>query len=53
MGVQDRRLLTLGCGVVDYNARPRGGGLIGLGELDVIGFDYSGRKFTFAKSLRT
>jgi hypothetical protein len=36
--------LILGCGVVDYNARPPGGGLAGLGELDVIGFDFSGRK---------
>ena len=36
--------LVLGCGVVDYNARPPGGGLVGLGELDVIGFDFSGRK---------
>jgi hypothetical protein len=32
--------LLLGCGVVDYNARPPGGGLAGLGELDVIGLDF-------------
>src|SRR5438874_1394839 len=36
--------IVLGCGVVDYNARPPGGGLSGLGELDVIGFDFTGRK---------
>src|SRR5580700_3753424 len=34
----------LGCGVVDYNARPPGGGLLGLGELDVIGFDLENRR---------
>jgi hypothetical protein len=34
----------LGCGVVDYNARPPGGGLEGLGELDVIGFDFAQRR---------
>src|SRR4051812_33730448 len=33
--------LVLGCGVVDYNARPPGGGLQGLGELDVVGFDFA------------
>lgn len=27
------------CDVIDYNARPPGGGLEGLGELDVIGFN--------------
>src|SRR5690349_1924403 len=32
--------LELKCGVVDYNARSPGGGLQGLGELDVIGFDF-------------
>jgi hypothetical protein len=32
--------LVLGCSVVDYNARPTGGGIQGLGELDVIGFDF-------------
>jgi hypothetical protein len=32
------------CGVVDYNARPPGGGLQGLGELDVIGFDFLNRR---------
>jgi hypothetical protein len=36
--------LVLECGVVDYNARPPGGGLPGLGELDVIGFDFAGQK---------
>ena len=36
--------LELGCGVVDYNARFPGGGLRGLGELDVIGFDFAGRR---------
>ena len=36
--------LVLGCGVVDYNARPPGGGLAGLGELDVVGFDFAKRK---------
>ena len=35
--------LIRGCGVVDYNARPPGGGLKGLGELDVIGFDLEKR----------
>jgi hypothetical protein len=34
----------LRCGVVDYNARPPGGGLQGLGELDVIGFDFPSRR---------
>ena len=33
--------LVLQCGVVDYNARPPGGGLPGLGELDVIGFNFA------------
>src|SRR5579859_5773540 len=28
------------CDVIDYNARPPGGGLEGLGELDVIGFNF-------------
>lgn len=32
--------LILECDVVDYNARPPGGGLQGLGELDVIGFSF-------------
>jgi hypothetical protein len=36
--------VVLKCSVVDYNARPRGGGLEGLGELDVIGFDFADRK---------
>ena len=35
--------LVLGCDVVDYNARPPGGGLKGLGELDVIGFSFGER----------
>ena len=36
--------LVLQCDVVDYNARPPGGGLPGLGELDVIGFNFASRK---------
>ncbi|MFO1104313.1 MAG: hypothetical protein U1E20_15570 [Methylocystis sp.] len=36
--------LVLKCSVVDYNTRPPGGGLSGLGELDVIGFDFVNRK---------
>jgi hypothetical protein len=35
--------LILECDVVDYNARPPGGGLQGLGELDVIGFSFGKR----------
>src|SRR3954468_19997332 len=35
--------LVLECDVVDYNARPPGGGLQGLGELDVIGFSFGKR----------
>ena len=35
--------LVLECDVVDYNARPPGGGLHGLGELDVIGFSFGKR----------
>jgi hypothetical protein len=35
--------LVLECDVVDYNARPPGGGLGGLGELDVIGFSFGKR----------
>jgi len=31
--------LELGCDFVDYNVRPPGGGLRGLAEFDVIGFD--------------
>ncbi len=31
--------LGLNCDVVDYNVRPPGGGLNGLGELDVVGYD--------------
>ncbi len=31
--------LRLGCAFVDYNVRPPGGGLEGLGELDVVGLD--------------
>lgn len=34
--------LELGCDVVDYNVRPPGGGLEGLGELDVVGYDFRG-----------
>ncbi|GAA6183783.1 hypothetical protein [Aliiglaciecola sp. NS0011-25] len=29
-----------GCDVIDYNVRPPGGGLKGLGELDVVGFNF-------------
>lgn len=36
--------LILGCGVVDYNARPPGGGLEGLGELDVVGLDFASER---------
>lgn len=32
--------LTEECDVVDYNVRPPGGGLDGLGELDVVGFNF-------------
>jgi hypothetical protein len=32
--------LAFECDVVDYNARPPGGGLKGLGELDLIGFSF-------------
>ena len=31
------------CDVVDYNVRPPGGGLEGLGELDVLGFNFSSK----------
>ena len=31
--------LIEGCDVVDYNVRPPGGGLKGLGELDVVGLN--------------
>jgi len=41
--------IVLGCNVVDYNARPPGGGLAGLGELDVIGFDFENRKAYFCE----
>ena len=38
--------LCLGCAFVDYNVRPPGGGIEGLGELDVVGLDPdSGRAF--------
>ena len=38
--------LCLRCAFVDYNVRPPGGGLEGLGELDVLGLDPdSGRAF--------
>lgn len=30
-----------GCEFVDYNVRPPGGGLDGLGELDVVGFNFT------------
>ena len=29
------------CDFIDYNVRPPGGGLIGLGELDVVGLDFN------------
>ncbi len=32
--------LNYDCDVVDYNVRPPGGGLEGLGELDVIGLNF-------------
>ena len=32
--------LIEGCDFVDYNVRPPGGGLEGLGELDVVGFHF-------------
>ena len=34
--------LCMHCGFVDYNVRPPGGGLEGLGELDVVGLDPDG-----------
>jgi hypothetical protein len=30
-----------GCDVIDYNVRPRGGGIAGLGEIDVIGLRFT------------
>jgi len=33
--------IECGCEVVDYNVRPPGGGLEGLGELDVVGLNFS------------
>jgi hypothetical protein len=33
----------LGCEFVDYGIRPPGGGLVGLGELDVLGLRFSDR----------
>jgi len=32
--------LVEGCDFIDYNVRPPGGGLAGLGELDVIGLSF-------------
>ncbi len=32
--------LLKGCHFVDYNVRPPGGGLAGLDEFDVVGFDF-------------
>ena len=32
--------LILECDVIDYNVRPPGGGVHGLAEFDVIGFDF-------------
>jgi hypothetical protein len=34
--------LKEGCHVVDYNARTPGGGLDGLNEFDVVGYDFDG-----------
>src|SRR5271170_5912285 len=34
----------LGCNVVDYNARPPGGELQGLAELDAVGLDFDNRR---------
>lgn len=31
------------CDFIEYNARPPGGGLVGLNELDVIGFDFKSK----------
>jgi Holliday junction resolvase-like predicted endonuclease len=36
--------LVRGFNVVDYNTRPPGGGLNGLGELDVIAFNFTSRE---------
>lgn len=36
--------LELGCDVVDYNVRLPGGKLQGLGELDVVGYDFKNRR---------
>jgi hypothetical protein len=44
--------LILECDVVDYNARPPGGGLRGLGELDVIGFSF-GRRIAYLCEVTT
>ncbi len=33
--------LEMGCDIVDYNVRVPGGGLEGLNELDVVGYDHS------------
>jgi hypothetical protein len=32
------------CDVVDYNVRPPGGGLEGLNELDVVGYDFANHR---------
>jgi len=36
--------LELGCDIVDYNVRSPGGGMAGLGELDVVGYDMQGNR---------
>jgi len=36
--------IKLDCDVVDYNVRPRGGGLAGLEEIDVVGFNHREHK---------
>ena len=37
------------CDVVDYNVRPPGGGLEGLGELDVVGLNFSTNTIFFCE----
>jgi len=36
--------LVLNCDFIEYNVRPPGGGLEGLGELDVLGLDFKNNK---------
>lgn len=35
--------IELNCDVLDYNVRPPGGGMAGLAEFDVLGFNFSAR----------